>query len=570
MRRAILSALLTLLSAVPLAAQVSSDEVSKALAQGDLYASRRKYDLALEAYHKADKLAHHASARCYLKMASAERKLGDFSSALDDAKRAVKVAGDDKTTALQGHFLRATLLTSLAGKPSDKKLKEAEEELRQALVLDPERPLAHYNLGMVLLRQERDTEGVAELTAFVNSAGADPGMVAKARRIIANPVRGREPFAPDFSLLTQESGMLTNASLRGKVVLFDFWGTWCPPCRVSVPTLHNLQKKYSGKAFQLVGVSSDDDESVWRTFIEAQKMDWAEYIDLSGAVLKAFEIESFPTYIVVDKDGVIRFRQSGFGEELTQAELEEAINKALKRPSDPRLAAAASTPEPAAPAAPATASSAGARASDVGESGASGGVTPTPLADEEMATITGNVYKNEELNLTYAFPLGWVAARQETLHTMNERSQAAIKASFLQQHPDYSGPLHFSVPRVVFYASRRGEGDGQRLSIPCVRISAVPTRAAHVNLDTFRQMTESMAVANGGKLLSPATEFTVKEHGFARADFEHNMGSTRVTHGYIRTVAADYLLTIEIFATSPAELQQIAATLQALVISDDP
>jgi cytochrome c biogenesis protein CcmG/thiol:disulfide interchange protein DsbE len=134
-------------------------------------------------------------------------------------------------------------------------------------------------------------------------------------------------------------------------VLMDFWGTWCPPCRESIPTLQNLQKKYTGKNFELVSVSSDDEEDVWRTFVAAQKMNWTEYIDLSGEILERFKIESFPTYIVLDKDGVMRFRQSGFGE-TTQMELEDAINKALKRPSDPNLVAAAAAggkdqPEPA-------------------------------------------------------------------------------------------------------------------------------------------------------------------------------------------------------------------------------
>src|SRR3989442_4795190 len=118
-------------SSLPLAAQESSDPAAQALSQGDLYQSKRKYELALDAYHKADKLSRHSSAACYLKLSLVERKLGDFSAALDDAKRALKVAGDNKTAALQAHLVRATLLTQMAGKPTDKKLNEADEELRQ-------------------------------------------------------------------------------------------------------------------------------------------------------------------------------------------------------------------------------------------------------------------------------------------------------------------------------------------------------------------------------------------------------------------------------------------------------
>src|SRR3989454_3417867 len=110
-------------SSLPLAAQESSDPAAQALSQGDLFQSKRKYELALDAYHKADKLSHHSSAPCYLKIASVERKLGDFSSALDDAKKAVKVAGEDKSVAVRAHLLRASLLSQMAGKSTDKKLK---------------------------------------------------------------------------------------------------------------------------------------------------------------------------------------------------------------------------------------------------------------------------------------------------------------------------------------------------------------------------------------------------------------------------------------------------------------
>ena len=136
MFRTTLTLFLALLALLTLVAQESSNPITQALSQGDLYSSKRKYELALDAYHKADKLSHHSSAPCYLKIASVERKLGDFSSALDDAKKAVKVAGEDKSVAVRAHLLRASLLSQMAGKSTDKKLKEAEDEIRQALAME--------------------------------------------------------------------------------------------------------------------------------------------------------------------------------------------------------------------------------------------------------------------------------------------------------------------------------------------------------------------------------------------------------------------------------------------------
>ena len=563
MARVILSLLLTLLASLSLAAQESSDPVSQALAQGDLYQSKRKYELALDAYHKADKLSHHSSAASYLKLSLVERKLGDFSSALDDAKRALKVAGDNKTAALQAHLVRATLLTQMAGKPTDKKLKEAEEELRQALALDSTNAIAHLDLGMVLLRQERDAEGIPELNTFVSSPNADSRSVAEARLVIANPIRARTPFAPHFSFTTHESQNVSNASLRGKVVLLDFWGTWCPPCRESVPILRDLNKKYAGKPFQLVGISSDNDEDVWKTFIQAQHMDWSEYIDLSDEVLQAFKIESFPTYIVLDKDGVIRFRQSGLGE-YTQGELADAINKAMKRESDPKLAAAAAAEEPLR-----SVANASSAAPSAGDSGKPATDSSTSLFGIEAFSISGNVYKNDALMLSYEFPRGWIAARPESLHVLNERSEAGAKAAVLQQHPELADTLRFSIPKIVFYASRKGDGDGQRMGLPSLRISATPSRLDSLRLGTFQQMMDHLAVASGLKLFAQASEYIVNKHEFLRADFERSSGGTHVYQSYVQTLSEDYLLTIEIFASSPDELQQVAASLQSMSITDE-
>lgn len=555
--------LLALLWPASAAAQQSSGPVAQAIAQGDLYLSKRKYELALDAYKKADKLSHHTSAAAYLRIATVERKAGDFPAALDDTKRALKVAGDNRSVAIDAHLLRGTTLTQMAGKPTDKKLGEAEQEFRDALTLDPAKPVSRYNLGMVLLKQERDAEGLAELNQFIAMPGADPRTVAEARRVIASPIRAREPFAPDFSFVTRENQTVSNGSLRGKVVLLDFWGTWCPPCRESVPTLRSLNKKYAGKPFQLVGISSDDDEDVWKTFIDSQQMTWAEYIDLSGEVLEAFKIESYPTYIVVDKDGVICFRQSGFNESITQVELEDAINKALKRASDPALAAAAFA------AASAGGASAGNTSAKQPGSDNPAPAASTPLTGIEVAVISGNTYKNEELGMTYEFPQGWVAAKPESLHALNERTEAAAKASVLQQHPELAEHLQFSMPKAIFYASRRGQGDAQHLSVPCIRIQAIPSRLDTLHLEAFRSMVQNMAIASGMKVVAPVTEFAVKNHQLLRADLEPKGGNRGISMAYVETLAGGYMLTIELYASSPQELQQLAASLESMVITED-
>src|SRR5271169_912748 len=97
--RLLITLLLLASSAGPGIAQGNSDAVAQSLAQGDAFLKRKDFPRAMDAYRKADKLSHHACADCYLRMFAAERQSGDLPAALDDAKRAIKAAGEDKNLA---------------------------------------------------------------------------------------------------------------------------------------------------------------------------------------------------------------------------------------------------------------------------------------------------------------------------------------------------------------------------------------------------------------------------------------------------------------------------------------
>ncbi len=295
-------------------------------------------------------------------------------------------------------------------------------------------------------------------------------------------------------------------------------------------------------------------------------MTWSEYIDLSGEVQKAFKIDSFPTYIVLDRDGVIRYRRSGFGE-TTQSELEESIDKALKRKSDPKLAAAvmAEAKEPAvSPIEPAKVSSSG-KSAVVEKTEAEPG---SPYPGIEAGYVSGSVYKNKTIEMSYEFPPGWIAATAESLHTFNERAEAAAKSAILEQHPELANSMRVNVPKVIFYASRRGNWDGQHFDLPSIRITAVPTQLDDLNPDSFRQLAENRATATGSKLIGTPIGFQVNQHQFMRADFDHAVDALHVYQSLVQTLAGDYLLNIELYAYSTEELNQVTESLKAMAISD--
>jgi thiol-disulfide isomerase/thioredoxin len=148
--------------------------------------------------------------------------------------------------------------------------------------------------------------------------------------LIANPRRAREHFAPEFSFVSSAGERFTLESLRGKVVLLDFWGTSCALCVRAIPSLRKLQKDHAQDAFVILSISSDKDPAVWRTFIGKNGMVWPQYFDGDHEMSSTFDVSVFPTYVLLDGEGIERLRVKAAGFHEAKA-LSAAIDQQLKR-----------------------------------------------------------------------------------------------------------------------------------------------------------------------------------------------------------------------------------------------
>ncbi len=110
---------------------------------------------------------------------------------------------------------------------------------------------------------------------------------------------------PDFTVTDIAGSKLTLSGLKGKVVLLDFWATWCPPCRAEVPNLLDIQKNFQDKKFVLVSVSLDRDLDAARSFVREKGMDWVHVIDASAAreLADKYQVEYIPSTFVIDRQG---------------------------------------------------------------------------------------------------------------------------------------------------------------------------------------------------------------------------------------------------------------------------
>ena len=113
--------------------------------------------------------------------------------------------------------------------------------------------------------------------------------------------------APDVSVVSIANGSTLKLSeLKGKVVLLNFWATWCPPCREEIPSMMKLNSFMTGKPFQMVAISIDEGgKSVIESFFKETGFSLPTYLDESGTSSKSYGITGVPESFIIDKQGVL-------------------------------------------------------------------------------------------------------------------------------------------------------------------------------------------------------------------------------------------------------------------------
>jgi thiol-disulfide isomerase/thioredoxin len=141
---------------------------------------------------------------------------------------------------------------------------------------------------------------------------------------------GTHPPAPDISLTDLSGRKLTLAEYRGKVVLLNFWATWCAPCREEVPGFVALQNKYRDQGLVVLGVAMEDDLADVREFYERYRMNYAVAMGDDALADRFGGIIGLPTSFIIQRDGRIFAKQTGA---VDVGMFEEAIKELLGQPA---------------------------------------------------------------------------------------------------------------------------------------------------------------------------------------------------------------------------------------------
>ena len=138
---------------------------------------------------------------------------------------------------------------------------------------------------------------------------------------------GLSKGAPDFTLPAVDGSMVSMSDYRGKVVLVDFWATWCPPCQEMIPVLSKLHKKYSDKGLVILGVSLDNEGlGVLGTFVHENMIPYKVVMGDKKTGSAFGGVSSIPTLYMVDREGRLVRKLTGYH---SYAQLEEQIKKYL-------------------------------------------------------------------------------------------------------------------------------------------------------------------------------------------------------------------------------------------------
>ncbi len=118
--------------------------------------------------------------------------------------------------------------------------------------------------------------------------------------------------APDFTLPATSGSNLRLAEQRGRVVMVNFWATWCAPCRVEMPHLNRLYDKYRASGFELLGVNIDDNPRTAADLATKLGLRFPVLLDTDKKVSRLYDLSAMPSTVLIDRDGRVRYVHRGY------------------------------------------------------------------------------------------------------------------------------------------------------------------------------------------------------------------------------------------------------------------
>jgi thiol-disulfide isomerase/thioredoxin len=337
--RYVVALFLALSAAAPLLGQEraegpANEKAQKTYQEAIKYLNARMTDSAVDSFKKADKQDGGRCVACQRKMIKYGMEMGDWKTAETAAEEMVTEAQAGQEAAIAHYQFGVVLMNEALSKKKDDVYTRTHNELSQALAAAPNFPAALFLDGRALAHLGQDDAAKAQFQGFVKLAHADDPNRQRALRYIDEPELARARMAPAFAVTTLGGQRIALDDLKGKVVLLDFWATWCEPCREALPHMREIAKKFQGEPLVIVSVSLDSDEQKWKDYVANNGMTWLNYRDggFTGSISKLFAVEAIPHTFTIDPDGILQ------DEHIGDASVEGKLKKLIVRARELQVA----------------------------------------------------------------------------------------------------------------------------------------------------------------------------------------------------------------------------------------
>jgi thiol-disulfide isomerase/thioredoxin len=303
-------------------------KAAKLFAKASKERDDHKLDLALEDFRRADVQDGGHCISCEMQAFEAARKIGAFKTAREETALLLNnvTTPDDKA---EIHYLAGDVCLAEGGyRIFEEPFQKADSEFKASLELQPQKIDCLYEDGIALAHLHKYDLAQGRFQEYLKAAqgsGKNELQMKRAKLFAMQPELARKRVSPSFHLTSLDGKSVSMEALAGKVVLIDFWATWCGPCKQALPHLKEIAKEFEGQPLVVISISLDADEATWKSFVAQNGMVWTQYRDggFDGPIASAFAVKAIPTTFTIDADGFVQDQQVGDGE--IEAKLKKLI-----------------------------------------------------------------------------------------------------------------------------------------------------------------------------------------------------------------------------------------------------
>jgi thiol-disulfide isomerase/thioredoxin len=309
----------------------SNPKFASAMAEAKQLTGKRQYDFAIDAYKKANKVAAGKDADCLKSLYTLQMKTGSYKDAAATAAALEAIAANPADKSFAESSRGQALFMQAGDKNKTDLLNAADAAFKAALADYPKNASALYLDGSVLARLGQTDAAREQFKACLSCITPQDPSYVRAQHFAENPALSLEKMAPAFTVTALDGSKFNLDEMGGRVVLIDFWATWCGPCNEELPHMKKIAKEFAGQPLVIISVSWDSDETKWKDFINKNEMTWVQYRDADHHLSNVFGVQAIPHYFTIDSDGVLTAEMLGEGSNV-EGKLKKLVARAKATP----------------------------------------------------------------------------------------------------------------------------------------------------------------------------------------------------------------------------------------------